>query len=373
MKEYRAAFPLLAHKTYLNSCSYGALAKTVDSALRRYLEDRHAGGACWEQWVGQQEELRARTADLLGADSEEIAIVPSLTAGFNSFVSCLDYRGERCKIINTSYDFPTTAQIWHAQKARGADVLTLPLDHEKDPLAAFEQAIDANTRIVSIPWVCYRNGRRLDIEAITRLAHRHGALVAVDAYQGVGTLPCDVRAVGADLLLGGYLKYLLGTAGLAYMYVRADLIPELQPTTSGWFAQEDVHAMAISANIPAATARRFEGGTPDVAGLYACNAGLELLADIGIPAISEQIDYLTSKIKAGIRERGWRLATGDAPHGAMLALQCRDMHALVDRLAADGVVVSCRDNNIRISPHFYNDDSDIDALFASLEKHRELL
>lgn len=373
MKEYRARFPLLAHKTYLNSCSYGALADSVEAALLDYLRDRREQGACWEQWVGQLEGLRGKTAELLGASPEELAILPSLTAGFNSFVSALDFTGERRRVINTSFDFPTTAQIWHAQKNRGAEVVTVHLDDRDDPLAAFEECIDDRTLVVSVPWVCYRNGRKLDVHAITELAHRRGALVIVDGYQGLGTMPYDVKDSGADVVLGGFVKYLLGTAGVGFMYVRDPLATQLHPATSGWFAQEDVHAMAISDNTPAASARRFEGGTPTVVGLYACIAALDLLSEVGVPAISCHIEYLTQQIKEGIRARGWLLATGDGPHGPMLAVGCHDMHGLVAKLGEENVVVSCRDNNIRISPHFYNDDSDIEHLFSALEKHRKLL
>lgn len=373
MKQYRRQFPLFQRKTYINSCSYGALATSVEDALLGYLRDRREQGSCWEQWVGQLEELRGKTAELLGAGESEIAIMPSVTNGLNAFVSCLDYAGERRRVVNTSFDFPTTAQIWHAQKQRGAEVVTVELDDCTDPLAAFEQAIDEQTLVVSIPWVCYRNGRKLDIKAITELAQSRGALAVVDAYQGVGTMPLDVKEVGADIVLGGYLKYLLGTAGLGFMYVREPLSTELTPTTSGWFSQEDIHAMAISDNTPATSARRFEGGTPNVPGLYACNAGLGLIKEVGIGPISEHIEYITQQIKTGVRDRGWLLATGEGPHGAMLAVRSHDMHGLVAKVEEEGVVISCRDENIRISPHFYNDDGDIERLFSALDKHRNLL
>lgn len=373
MTDYRARFPLLAQKTYLNSCSYGALADSVEQAMLAYLKDRRERGACWEQWVGQLEQLRSSTARLLGADSDEVAIVASLSAGFNAFVSGLDFNGDRRKVVVTSFDFPTTAHIWHAQKQRGADIAVAQLDEAEDPLAVFDSLIDDQTLVVSIPWVCYRNGRRLDVKAIAELARQRGALVVVDAYQGVGTMPCDVREWDVDLVLGGYLKYLMGTAGVAYLYVRASLIPSLKPVASGWFSQADVHAMEIVDNVPAPTARRFEGGTPDVSGLYACQAGLELLEEVGVDKASARIDHLTRSLQEGIRERGWHLATGDMPHGPMVALRCHDMTALVERLAQEDIVVSCRDGNVRISPHFYNDDSDVESLFAALEKHRTLL
>ncbi|WP_162299958.1 aminotransferase class V-fold PLP-dependent enzyme [Kineobactrum sediminis] len=372
----RSHFPILSRKTYLNSCSYGALADSVRRAMEQYLDDRDSRGACWEQWVGDQEMLRDSTATLLGAQASEIALVSSLSAGLNAFVSCLDFAGSRNKVVVTSHDFPTTAQIWHAQKPRGANIQRVELDDCTDPenvLELFANAIDATTAVVCVPYICYRNGRKLDVGAIAKLAHAQGALMVVDAYQAVGTFPVDVKALDADVLLGGYLKYLMGTAGMAYMYVKDELVEKLLPTTSGWFAQEDVSAMAIADNVPAHSARRFEDGTPNVSAIGACRAGLDILHDTGMDAITRQNVLVTDAIKREAAARGWISATGDWPHGAMIALRSTDMMKLVTQLGDAGVVISCRDGNIRISPHFYNDENDIKALFKALDENSELM
>ncbi|MDO8863124.1 aminotransferase class V-fold PLP-dependent enzyme [Haliea sp. E1-2-M8] len=372
----RTHFPILKRKTYLNSCSYGALADSVRQAMEQYLDDRDNRGACWEQWVEEQEKLRDSTAMLLGAQASEIALVPSLSAGLNAFASCLDFTGERNKVIVTSHDFPTTAQIWHAQKRRGADVQRVELDDLTEPgdaLARFASAIDSSTAVVSVPYICYRNGRKLDVGAIAELAHGHGALMVVDAYQAVGALPVDVKALNADVLLGGYLKYLMGTAGMAYMYVKGELVEALRPTTSGWFAQEDVSAMAIADNVSAHSARRFEGGTPNVSAIGACRAGLGMVHDTGIEAIAKQNKLITDAIKREAAARGWVSATGEWPHGAMIALRSTDMVKLVSQLGDAGIVVSCRDGNVRISPHFYNNENDIQTLFIELDRNKDLM
>ncbi|MEQ8516115.1 MAG: aminotransferase class V-fold PLP-dependent enzyme, partial [Chromatocurvus sp.] len=330
MNNIRSRFPILANKTYLNSCSYGAMAASVRRAIEQYLDDRDTRGACWEEWVGNLEALRDMTAQLLGAQSEEIALVPSLSSGVNAFASCLDFAGERSKVVVTSHDFPTTAHIWHAQKRRAARVHRVELDDcvsSEEATARFVDAIDDTTALVSIPYICYRNGRRLDVRAIAKLARAHGALVLVDAYQAVGTFPVDVRDIDADVLVGGYLKYLMGTAGLAYMYVKGDLVEEMLPTATGWFAQEDVSAMTIAENLPARSARRFEGGTPNVSGINACRAGLDIMQEVGIDAIEQQNIAITDAIKREAAARGWVSATGDWPHGAMIALRSTDMMA----------------------------------------------
>jgi selenocysteine lyase/cysteine desulfurase len=218
--------------------------------------------------------------------------------------------------------------------------------------------------------VCYRNGVKLDIRPVIELAHQRGALVLVDGYQAIGTMPLDAPETGADFIAGGCLKYLLGTAGLAYMYVRGSEQGSEVPTTTGWFAQEDVNAMDIYHNQPARSARRFESGTPNVSASYACTAGIELLLSYGLEAVQTQIEHLTARIAEGAQARGWQLVTPAAPgsHSALMAIAATDAPALVRELAAEGIVVSDRDGNVRISPHFYNNDEDIDTLFGALER-----
>ena len=373
----RDEFPLLQTKTYLNSCSYGVLSRTVERAFQDYLHTRHTEGSQWEQWAGQLETLRGALATLFGCPSADISISSSLSESVNALASSLDLTGRRNTIVVTDFDFPTTSQIWLAQQRRGARIVRARADDSgvRIPLDRFDQLIDDQTRLVSIPWVCYRNGVKLDIEPIIELAHERGAVVLVDAYQAVGTLAVAAPETGADFLAGGCLKYLLGTAGMAYMYVRDSERRAESPTTTGWFAQDDVNAMDIYHHRPARDARRFESGTPNVSAAYVCTAGVQQLLGYGLEAVHARIEHLTARIAEGVAERGWRLVTPGAAgqHGAMMAIASTDAPALVRALAADGIVVSDRDGNIRVSPHFYNNEDDIDTLFRSLQRHAALL
>lgn len=373
----RQEFPLLQTKTYLNTCSYGVLSRTVERAFQAYLQARHTHGSHWQQWAGQVETLRAALARLLRCPPADISLSSCLSESVNALASSLDLTGRRHTIVVTDFDFPTTSQIWLAQQRRGARItraradasgVAIPIDH-------FDQLIDERTALVSLPWVCYRNGVKLDIEPIIKLAHERGARVLVDAYQAVGTLPLAAPETAADFITGGCLKYLLGTAGMAYMYVRDSEHGAESPTATGWFAQEDVSAMDIYHHQPARNARRFESGTPNISAAYACTAGVELLLSYGLEAVHAQIENLTARIAAGVAQRGWQLVTPAAPkqHGAMMAIASTDAPALVQALADDGIVVSERDGNVRVSPHFYNNEDDIDALFGSLEHQARLL
>jgi selenocysteine lyase/cysteine desulfurase len=365
----RREFPVLAHKTYLNSGSYGALANEVKAAFEAYLDDRLKVGADWDLWTSKNEAVRALTASLLGALPDEIAVTASVSAGLNSLASALDFSGPRNKVVISDFEFPTNAQIWHAQEPRGARVVHVPRAADGYiPLELFEQAIDENTQLVAVTHVNFRNGAKLDIPGIARLAHAKGAHMLVDCYQSVGSLDIDVKAWDVDFAVGGMLKYLLGTAGIGFMYVRGALVPSLLPTNSGWFAQAQIAAMDITANHPAPNARRFEAGTPPVVNCYAAEAGLKMLLRVGAPAVEARIRALTRRCMQRLEEIGWPSVTPRLAErrGATVALPSRDSARLTAELLERDIVTSHRDGNVRASFHFYNNEDDVDAFVAAV-------
>ncbi|MBI3361692.1 MAG: aminotransferase class V-fold PLP-dependent enzyme [Chloroflexi bacterium] len=371
----RDRFPIFKTKTYLNSCSQGALSLDVQQAYETYLRDWDEKGSPWELWVERSETARQAFAGLINAEASEVADCTSVSAGVSAVASALDFSGERNRVVVSDFEFPTIGQIWHAQERRGAKVVHVPAAGNIIPLERFEEAIDDRTKIVSITHVCFRNGSRLDVPAIVEMAHRKGALVLLDAYQTLGTMPIDVKALKVDFLAGGVLKYLLASAGLAFIYVRKDLVPDLYPTTMGWFSQANIFAMDIYANTPSPTARRFESGTPPVPSIYAGVAGMKLIQSAEPEKIEAHIREITGAIKEGAMRRGFNLASPVDParHGALITIRSHKVDLLVKRLDADGVVTSSRDNNLRLSPHLYNNQKDVDTLFDCLMRHRELL
>jgi selenocysteine lyase/cysteine desulfurase len=372
----RAEFPIFEHTTYANSCSQGALANRVRAAAEEWLAGWDENGAEWEFWVERNEAARGAFAKLVHAEPDDVAVTTSVSQGVSALVSALDLNGERNRIVISEYEFPTVGQIAHAQELRGAEVVHVrPEPDGRIPLERFAEAIDERAALVCCTAVSFRSGHRHDISAIAELAHAQGALLLADSYQAIGALELDVRTLGADVVTGGTVKYLLGSAGLGFMWLRDSLSTDLLPTQTGWFADEDIFAMSIADYSPHATARRFDSGTPPVPSLYPGVAGMELVAEVGVPAIEEHVRRLVARLLAGLDELGATVATprAETEHGPLICVVSTDPNALVDALARERIVTSTRDSSLRISLHLYNVEEDVDRILAALAANRSLL
>jgi len=371
----RHRFPIFKNRIYINSCSQGALSDAVRDAYEQYLEDWDDRGAPWDYWVEKSEDARQAFAGLVNAQPDEVAVTTSVSAGLSAIATGLRY-ARRSKIVTTDWEFPTVGQIWHAQELRGARVVHVEADADGAlPIECFEQEIDDDTAIVSVTHVCYRNGARVDVEEVARIAHERGALVVLDAYQSAGSLPLDVAELGVDFLVAGVLKYLLGSAGLAFLYARRDVVERIWPTATGWFADKDIFAMDHRDYSPASTASRFQSGTPPIPAIYAGVAGIGLMQEIGIADTRKHVNALNARLIDGLDELGATLATPRRPkrRGALICVRSTDAPALVAALRREGIVTSDRDQNLRISAHAYNSTDDVDEVLAALQRHKKLL
>src|SRR3982751_6378035 len=342
-EEFRARFPILSRRVYVNSCSQGALSTDVDQAMRAYLESWHELGSPWEMWVEQAERLRARFAASIGASADEVAVMPSASGGINAVASALDFTGRRSAVVLGDFEFPTMAHVWLAQERRGASIrrATPPVSAPDTlPLSAYDAAIDERTLIVPATHVCFRNGHKTDIAGLVRLAHDRGAYVLLDDYQRTGSGPIDVHALGVDFMVTGCLKYLLAAAGIGFLYVRRDLVTRFEPTIPGWFGGVTPFAFGIDAIDWPATASRFESGTPPVPNAYAALAGLDLLDRLGYDAVGKQVAHLTQRYASAAREVGFVVRTPEDPQrrGPLVVVQSVDAPALVAKLARRGIV-----------------------------------
>jgi len=371
---FRKQFPIFDQKVYLSSCSQGALARPVEAAVEEFLESWHRYGNPWESWVARMEELRAAFARLINADPIEVAVTFSVSSALNSVASALSYE-VRPRVATSDFDFPTVGHIWLAQQRRGAQVVFARARSHRLPLTAFEEVVDAQTALVSTTHVCYKNGFKNNVSALAELAHERGAYLLIDAYQSMGTQPMDVKALDLDILVTGALKYLLGSPGVAFMYMRKDLIERFQPSDSGWFGQENVFAYDVHHLRYADSARRFETGSPPVPSVYATLPALRLIGEAGLETIEAHVRGLAGRFIEGARRRGLALLTPEEPalRGPLVMVRSTDAPRLVEVLGQDGILCSTRDGALRVSLHYYNTAGDVDAVLTALDRHPELV
>ncbi len=368
----RSQFPIFERKVYLNSCSQGALSRRVEAAFGEFLESWHEQGSPWDLWVEKYEEARTLFASFIGAETDEVALVASASAGVNSVASALSF-AERRKVVLGEFEFPTMGHIWLAQARRGAEPTFIDAENERLTVEAYERVIDRKTLIVPLTHVCFRNGFRMAAVEIAEIAHERGALVLLDDYQDCGTRPVDVKAMDIDFYISGTLKYLLGPPGLAFMYVRKSLAMSLVPSITGWFGQANPFAFDVKLLEPAPNARRFQEGTPAIPPVYGASEGVRLLQEIGLSTVAGQVGTLTTALIQGASELGIRAKTPSDSAGPLVVLQSKDSAALVKIFAENGIVVSNRHDGLRISFHVYNTLDDVKAVLQLLEKNLGLL
>jgi selenocysteine lyase/cysteine desulfurase len=372
----RGEFPIFETATYLNSCSQGALSRRVRDAVEGWLAGWDENGAEWDFWVERNEAFRSTIAALLHAGADDVAVTTSVSQGVSALVSALPLDRGRNRIVISEYEFPTVGQIAHAQELRGAQVVHVqPEDDGSIPAERFAEAIDERTALVCCTTLSYRSGHRHDLAAIAEAAHAAGAIVLADSYQACGAVELDVRSLGADVVTGGTVKYLLGTAGLGFMWVRPEVRKALVPTQTGWFADEDIFAMSIADYSPHESARRFDSGTPPVPALYAGVAGVGLVAEAGVPVVESHVGGLVGRLLDGLDAMGATVVTPRelARRGPLVCVRSTDVDALVASLAAERIIVSSREDKLRVALHLYNLDEDVDTLLDALARHRRLL
>ncbi|HEX5387183.1 MAG TPA: aminotransferase class V-fold PLP-dependent enzyme [Gemmatimonadales bacterium] len=369
-RQYRDDFPIFRHSVYLNSCSLGALSRRSRERVTDYLDlwERHGAAAWYEIWWSALADLRGGYARMVGARAADVALHPNISSTLTAVAESLDYR-LRPRVVVTSLDFPTISYQWLAKRSEGVDVVVVESpDGNEVPLDAIERAVDGRTALVATSHVFFTSGAVQDVAALARIAHRRGALLLVDGYQAVGQVPVDVAAAGVDFYCAGGLKWLLGGSGIAFLYVRPDLVQEFAPRAAGWFGDRDQFRFDSRALHPHDDARRFEAGTPAVASVYAQLGGLEVLEDAGPDEVRRITGELTDDLVEQARAAGLapKVAASAAARSAIVMLPRVDPAADVRRLAEAGIVADARPRHVRVSPYFYNVRDDHLALLELL-------
>jgi selenocysteine lyase/cysteine desulfurase len=366
---------MLDRTVHLAGCSLAPRSTEMDAALARMLDAMAAGGLAWDAFEAEAGGLRDRYADLVGARPDEVALTPNATIGAYQAASDLLWDA-RPVIVTTRTEFPSVAHVWLAQAARGATVRfvedAVGGGAEAGPTyEAYAAAVDGRTGLVSVPLVTYQDALRPPVTAIARLARAAGAAVFVDAYQGLGTQPVSVADLGADYLVGGNSKYLLGLPGTAFLYARSGRPHAADPTLTGWFGRRDPFAFDPARLDFPDGARRFETGTAPIPAVYAANAGLDLIAGLELAAVRSHVSALGEYVTGRLTGEGETVRVGEPDRrGAHVALAEPDGHALGAWMARHDITVSPRGNVVRLAPHFYSTIADMDAFCDLLKEYR---
>jgi len=322
----------------------------------------------WDGWIAEVERARSTFAALIGAKTDEIAVGTSVSQLVSSVASALVKSSSipRRRIVSSVAEFPGVAHAWLAMRTHGYDVYLLMGDDEGVVDGRhFVEVVDETTALVSLPHVCYANGMMLELEPIVDTAHAQGAIVFVDAYQSLGTVPIDVKASAVDFLAAGTLKYLLGTAGIAFLYVSPAALEQLEPTVTGWFGRVDPFAFDPSQLDYAASAARFDLGTPPIINAYAARAGMELVMGAGVERIRTQLERLSGLAfrlapQLGLRVIGPQHVESKGATTAIDAGSRENAHRLEEELRHRAVIVSARGKAIRLAPHGFTYEQELE-------------
>ena len=357
LESYRDRFPILEHTTYLINHSLGAMPVGAEENLRRYAREwRERGVRAWaEGWWDTSMTLGDQLGRIIGAPPGSTVMHQNVAVAQAIVLSCFVFEPPRNRIVYGEGEFPSVRYLYQAQRRRGAEV-EIVTDGD-----AVLEAIDERTLLVPVSHVLFKTGEIQAADAIVRRAHEVGALVALDAYQSVGSVPLDVSRLGVDFVVGGSVKWLCGGPGAGWLYVRPELAEGLEPTFTGWQAHARPFAFEPEHDY-AAGAARFLTGTPNVPALYAASAGYELVEEVGVERIREHSMRQTALLVELLERAGLEVVSPRDParRGGTVVVRTPEPEAVYRELDAREIVCDFRPEvGIRLGPHFFNTDEEV--------------
>ena len=365
---YRSLFPILSNYVHLASCSQGALAQPVSRAIEEYHNSLLEFGSNWDQSIMKVEATREKFAELIGAEIDEIAILTSVSDVISTIATCLPYEKNKNSIILTDIDFPTVGHIWLAQEQDRAKISIIRSSNGIIHLEQYEKEVKENTLLTCIPHVSYYNGYMQNLKEIANIVHKKGSMLLVDAYQSAGHIPINVKEMDIDILTTGTRKYMLGIPGVAFLYIKKELAEQLKPRLSGWFGQASETKFDVFNSIFAPGARRFETGTPSFISIYAAYEAINLLLKIGIHNIHLYLKELAELTREFGLQKGLQIIGPQSSecNSGMTSFYIGNASKIEGILREKKIIVSARNDVIRMAPHFYNTKDDLEYAISEL-------
>ncbi len=371
MEYWRKQFPLLKTHIHVANCSQAPQSTFTRKAAEEYLNSWNRMGMDWNRWTEEVFNAKAEFAKLIGADPSDIAVGTSVSELTSAVASSLPLNAGRNKVVVTDAEFPTVGFVWQAHEKYGFKVEFIPVKRGEIDIGDYDRYVDENTIIASICDVYYYNGFKQDLKRIIPQIHEKGAIVFVDAYQGLGTHPLDVKQLDIDLLASGNLKYLLGVPGVAFLYVKKEIAHSLHPSLTGWFGQEEPFSFDIHKMLYAKGARRFDNGTPPVISAYIARAGMKIINTVGVENICQWTDILSEYCIRGALGRGLDVISprNVGMKSPITAIRVPgDSHDFELALRKENVIASARSDVVRIATHFFTTLEDIDYVLDRFVK-----
>jgi len=371
---YRSEFPILERTNYLISNSLGAMPRGVYDALKGYADTWAMRGVrAWEErWWMLAAEVGDELGALMNAPARSVSTHQNVTTCQAVIASCLDFSGKRNKVVYSDMNFPSVMYFWQAQQATGARVhMVKTEDGVTVPTERMLDAIDEHTLLVPMSHVIFRSSYIQDAHAIIAKAHQVGAYVLLDTFQSLGSVPVDIKALDADFACGGVLKWLCGGPGVAYLYVRPDLGKQLQPRFTGWTAHQEPFNFETGPIRYTDPPYRFMNGTPHIPSLEAARPGIQIIREVGVENIREKSRRQTARLIQLADQRGWRVNTPRNPdeRGGTVSIDMPDSQQVCAELIKREVLVDWRPKaGVRMSPHFYTKDEELEAAIATVEE-----
>ncbi|MCI0338312.1 MAG: aminotransferase class V-fold PLP-dependent enzyme [Acidobacteria bacterium] len=371
---YRKHFPILEKTVYLINHSLGAMPQKTYDRLREYAEMWATRGIrAWaEGWWEMPLATGDKLARIIGADPGSVVMHQNVSVCQSIIISCFDLTGKRNKIVYEAMNFPSVMYVYEAHaRAAGAHIVEVPSD---DGITIDTQrmvdAIDEETLLVPISHVIFKSAYLQDVRAIVEKAHKVGALVVLDAYQSVGTVPFSVKELDVDFATGGSVKWLCGGPGAGFLYVKPELHERLEPKVTGWMAHRAPFAFEPGEIDYANDVHRFLHGSPAIPALYAAESGYDLINEIGVERIRAKSIGQTTKLIELADEQGWLVnSPRDASkRGGSVIIDVPHAGEVVRELAARDVLVDHRPGaGIRIGPHFFTTDEELVTIIAEIK------
>lgn len=373
IEDIRERFPVTRNYNFQNHAGVAPISRPAAEAMIRCTEEIRDTAGVRSAFYKHAEHIRKLGAQLINATPEEIAFVKNTTEGIGWVANGLNWK-KGDNVVTTNVEFPANIYPWMGLSERGVQLKMVPEENGRVPVERLAEAIDSNTRVVTVSAIQYASGFRTDLESLGRICKEKGVLFCVDAIQALGAFPVDVRAMNIDFLAADGHKWLCGPEGCGFFYCHSSLIGHLKPVMAGWLCMKDALNFGDYRFDYQDSARKFDTGSYNLVGIYGLGGSLQMLLEIGIERISSHILMLTDRLVRGLRDKGYRIVSSRRPGEASgIVAFTSDLHDH-DRVRSHleqehRLVIACREGRLRSSPHLYNTAAEIDQLVDLLPGH----